>query len=110
VRRAGFAFKKPYALFLTKYKCVCPATWPQWHGEPRDAVSTLLQHLNYSEGVEYALGVSKVFIRSSKTFFELEECLDKRKEELASLIKAYYKGYRQRIEYKRMVKAGKFYI
>ena len=107
VRRAGYAYKKPFALFLDKYKCLCEQTWPVWRGgEARKGVATLLASLNFTEGVEYALGISKLFIRSSKTFFELEDKLDRRKAYLASVIKALYKGYRQRIAYRKMIRAA----
>jgi myosin-1 len=113
VRRAGFAYKKPYDLFLAKYKSLCPMTWPHYptskadieRAIPRDGVSLLLTHLGYQLDVEYSLGRSKLFICSSRTFFDLEDRLDRRKVELASLIKALYKGYRQRLEYKRMRRA-----
>ena len=36
VRRAGFAFRRPYEMFLQRYKSLSPQTWPHWHGEPRE--------------------------------------------------------------------------
>ncbi len=116
VRRAGFAYKKPYGLFLSKYKCLCALTWPRCRAEAgaasdssstaREGVSRLLTHLGYTLDVEYSLGVSKLFVRSSRTFFALEDRLDARKHELASRIKALYKGYRQRRDYQRTVRAA----
>lgn len=107
VRRAGFAYKKTYDLFLPKYKCLCPNTWPNPKGlSPRESVALLLTYLGYTIDTEFSLGLSKIFIRSSKTFFELEDALDKKKEELASKIKALYKAYKQRIAFQKMKKAG----
>jgi myosin-1 len=107
VRRAGYAYKKSFELFLDKYKCLCPQTWPNYKGgEARKGVAILLNYLNYKLDDDYSLGVTKIFIRKSKTFFELEDLFDVRREYLASLIKAAYKGFRQRLEYKRMLLAG----
>lgn len=38
-------------------------TWPQWHGDSRIGVQTLLNDLGWHDGQEYALGSTKIFIR-----------------------------------------------
>lgn len=45
VRRAGFAYRRPYEAFLNRYKSLCPDTWPQPKGDPKSAVQTLVNHL-----------------------------------------------------------------
>jgi myosin-1 len=62
--------------------------------------------LNLKENTDYCLGRTKIFIRSSKVFFELEDMFTKRKDELASKIKARYKGYKERIKFLKMKRAG----
>ena len=32
VRRAGFCYRRPFAVFLGRYKSLCPKTWPAWRG------------------------------------------------------------------------------
>lgn len=32
VRRAGFCYRRPFAVFLGRYKSLCPKTWPTWRG------------------------------------------------------------------------------
>jgi len=32
VRRAGFCYRRPFAVFLERYKSLCPKTWPIWKG------------------------------------------------------------------------------
>lgn len=32
VRRAGFCYRRPFAVFLNRYKSLCPKTWPTWKG------------------------------------------------------------------------------
>ncbi|KAF3695824.1 Unconventional myosin-Ih [Channa argus] len=55
VRRAGFAYRRKYEIFLKRYKPLCPATWPHWRGEPADGVEVLVQHLGYLPN-EYKMG------------------------------------------------------
>lgn len=107
VRRAGFAYRKPYQQFLERYKSLCPKTWPYFKGEPQDGVQAICEHLKYELDKDYSMGKSKIFIRQSKTFFDLEDLFHLRKIVLANKIKALYRGYRQRMQYKKIQKAGK---
>ena len=43
VRRAGFCYRRPFAVFLGRYKSLCPKTWPVWRGQYHGNVS-LCQH------------------------------------------------------------------
>ena len=47
-------------------------------------------------GEDYAMGRSKVFIRSPKTVFELEELRRKKVEDIATLIQRNYRGWVKR--------------
>uniref|UniRef100_A0A8B9R6C0 Myosin IC n=1 Tax=Astyanax mexicanus TaxID=7994 RepID=A0A8B9R6C0_ASTMX len=75
VRRAGFAYRRRYKIFLQRYKSLCPDTWPNWDGRLVDGVSTLVKHLGYKPE-EYKLGRSKIFIRFPKTLFATEDALE----------------------------------
>ncbi|KAF1389113.1 hypothetical protein PFLUV_G00070080 [Perca fluviatilis] len=55
VRRAGFAYRRKFEVFLKRYKPLCPATWPHWRGVPADGVEVLVQHLGYLPD-EYKMG------------------------------------------------------
>ncbi|KAG2458791.1 MYO1C protein, partial [Polypterus senegalus] len=55
VRRAGFAYRRKYEVFLQRYKSLCPETWPNWNGRLVDGVATLVKHLGYKPE-EYKLG------------------------------------------------------
>ena len=48
VRRAGFCYRRTFEVFLKRYKCLCPATWPEWDGPPKQGVESLCQHLGYT--------------------------------------------------------------
>uniref|UniRef100_A0A8C6J889 Uncharacterized protein n=1 Tax=Melopsittacus undulatus TaxID=13146 RepID=A0A8C6J889_MELUD len=78
VRRAGFAYRRKYELFLQRYKSLCPATWPHWHGPAVEGVERLIKHLGYKPE-EYKLGRTKIFIRFPKTLFATEDAFEIRK-------------------------------
>uniref|UniRef100_A0A6Q2Z4I8 Myosin Ic, paralog b n=1 Tax=Esox lucius TaxID=8010 RepID=A0A6Q2Z4I8_ESOLU len=112
VRRAGFAYRRRYEIFLQRYKSLCPETWPTWEGKQVDGVSTLVKHLGYKPE-EYKLGRSKIFIRFPKTLFATEDALETRKHSLgnsptlcpspAVMIQSWWKGIlaRRRAQRKR---------
>ncbi|KAF2905235.1 hypothetical protein ILUMI_00959 [Ignelater luminosus] len=98
VRRAGFAYRRLYERFLQRYKSLCNATWPKWHGSPREGVQTLVNALGYEKD-EYRMGKTKIFIRFPKTLFQTEDAFQLKKHELASKIQATYKSVLQRRKY-----------
>ncbi|POI35350.1 hypothetical protein CIB84_000896 [Bambusicola thoracicus] len=66
VRRAGFAYRRKYEHFLQRYKSLCPATWPHWHGPAAEGVEKLIKHIGYKPE-EYKLGrFIKGFINRKK--------------------------------------------
>uniref|UniRef100_A0A8C7NM96 Myosin IHa n=1 Tax=Oncorhynchus mykiss TaxID=8022 RepID=A0A8C7NM96_ONCMY len=105
VRRAGFAYRRRYELFLQRYKPLCPATWPHWRGVAAEGVEVLVQHLGYLPD-EYKMGRTKIFIRHPRTLFATEDAFEVCKHKLASRIQAQYKGYRQKGEFRRQKEAA----
>lgn len=52
IRKAGFAYRGKYEDFLSRYKSLCPDTWPDWtrrFATAGDAVARLIDHLKYTE-------------------------------------------------------------
>ncbi|XP_042343907.1 unconventional myosin-Ih [Plectropomus leopardus] len=105
VRRAGFAYRRRYEVFLKRYKPLCPATWPHWRGMPADGVEVLVQHLGYLPD-EYKMGRTKIFIRHPRTLYATEDAYEKCKHELATRLQAKYKGYRAKGEFKKQKEAA----
>ncbi|XP_077299658.1 unconventional myosin 61F isoform X2 [Arctopsyche grandis] len=95
VRRAGFAYRRPYELFLQRYKCLSKATWPNYRGSPKDGVNELIKALKYGED-EYRMGNTKLFIRFPKTLFNTEDAFQAKKNDLAAIIQSHWKGLMQR--------------
>ncbi|XP_034026122.1 unconventional myosin-Ih isoform X2 [Thalassophryne amazonica] len=105
VRRAGFAYRRKYEVFLKRYKPLCPATWPHWRGIPADGVEVLVQHLGYLPD-EYKMGRTKIFIRHPRTLFATEDAYEKCKHELATRLQAKYKGYKAKGEFRKQKEAA----
>nr|XP_056721155.1 unconventional myosin-Ic [Euleptes europaea] len=101
VRRAGFAYRRKYEVFLQRYKSLCPETWPTWDGRPHDGVSVLLKHLGYKQE-EFKMGRTKIFIRFPKTLFATEDALEIRKQSLATMMQANWRGFHQRKKFQQM--------
>ncbi|XP_061624189.1 unconventional myosin-Ih isoform X13 [Phyllopteryx taeniolatus] len=110
VRRAGFAYRRKYEVFLQRYKALCPATWPHWRGEPADGVLVLVRHLGYFPN-EYKMGSwinhrTKIFIRHPRTLYATEDAFEKCKHQLATRLQAKYKGYRAKGVFRKQKEAA----
>ncbi|XP_043474032.1 unconventional myosin IC isoform X3 [Leptopilina heterotoma] len=105
VRRAGFAYRKPYEQFLQRYKSLCSETWPHYDGTAKDGVQTLVRHLGY-DCDDYRMGNTKLFIRFPKTLFETEDAFQMKKHEIIAIIQSKWKGLLQRRKYLEMRKAA----
>ncbi|XP_037547694.1 unconventional myosin-Ih [Nematolebias whitei] len=105
VRRAGFAYRRKYEIFLQRYKALCPDTWPNWKGSPAEGVLCLIKHLGYKPD-EYKMGRTKIFIRHPRTLFATEDAFQICKHKLATRIQAKYKGYRVKEDYLKQKEAA----
>ncbi|KAG7188163.1 hypothetical protein KM043_013381 [Ampulex compressa] len=105
VRRAGFAYRRPYQQFLERYKSLCPQTWPHYHGSAKDGVQVLVCHLGY-ERDDYRMGNTKLFIRFPKTLFETEDAFQRKKHEIAAIIQSKWKCIITRRKYLKIRSAA----
>ncbi|KAJ7991900.1 hypothetical protein DPEC_G00288660 [Dallia pectoralis] len=72
VRRAGFAYRQPYARFLQRYKMTCEYTWPNHLMETdREAVESIVTQHGFQDDVAY--GHTKLFVRTPRSLFTLEQ-------------------------------------
>lgn len=104
VRRAGFAYRRSYDVFLQRYKSLSARTWPNFAGPARDGVTCLVEDLGYRPD-EYRLGVSKLFIRFPRTLFVTEDRFQLRKQQLVVLMQKTVRGYLQRNKFQKMRRA-----
>lgn len=100
VRRAGFAYRQTYKLFLKRYKMLSPYTWPNMEngddGNEKEGCLKILNHLNIQENSQYQCGKTKVFIRQPVTLFTLEELRERKIHELVILIQKTFRAWSTR--------------
>ncbi|XP_026885184.2 unconventional myosin-Id isoform X1 [Electrophorus electricus] len=101
VRRAGFANRQTYARFLQRYKMISEFTWPN-HDLPSDqeAVRRLLQGCGFEQ--DAAFGKTKVFIRTPRTIFSLEEQRAEMVKRIVLFLQKVWRGTIARMRYRRM--------
>ncbi|XP_055468036.1 unconventional myosin-Ia [Psammomys obesus] len=104
VRRAGYAHRQGYKPFLERYRLLSRSTWPHWSQGDREGVEKVLGSLTVLPE-ELAYGKTKIFIRSPKTLFYLEEQRRMKLQQLATLIQKVYRGWRCRTHYQQMRKS-----
>ncbi|XP_039952854.1 unconventional myosin ID [Bactrocera tryoni] len=101
VRRAGFVHRQRYDKFLLRYKMISQYTWPNFRaGTDRDGVRVLLEEKGFGSDVKY--GHTKVFIRSPKTLFALEQQRNEMIPHIVTLLQKQVRGWIARRNYKKM--------
>lgn len=95
VRKAGYHFKMPYEEFLDRYKLCCDATWPTWRGTSKAGCQEILKEMKVPKHM-FALGKNKIFLRSPIQLAALDEKVESRKVEMATLIQKNYRRYKTR--------------
>nr|XP_023021805.1 unconventional myosin-Ia [Leptinotarsa decemlineata] len=101
VWRSGYCYRLSYVHFLSRYKLLCCNTWPRWRGSPIEGVSLVLRSLPIPSA-EFTFGRNKLFVRSPRTVFELEDFRKARLQDLAQLIQKIWRGYRDRKCFRKM--------
>ncbi|KAL9988183.1 hypothetical protein ACROYT_G002593 [Oculina patagonica] len=95
VRRAGFAYRRPFQKFLHRYAILTKETWPIWSGDVRRGVEHLMKAVNM-ESDQWQLGKSKVFIKAPESLFLLEELRERKFDGYARKIQKAYRMYKSR--------------
>ncbi|KAI9190471.1 hypothetical protein H9P43_001905 [Blastocladiella emersonii ATCC 22665] len=96
--RAGYCYRERLDKFLFRYKMLCPATWPDWHGDVKDGIVKILEAFGIAPS-ECAWGKTKIFIASPKTLHALELKRNEIKTRLATKIQATWRMHVQRRAY-----------
>eukprot|EP00111_Clytia_hemisphaerica_P022209 TCONS_00065260-protein len=100
VRRAGFAFRQIYSRFLQRYKITCPATWPVYDKDLKDGCNLIIREFHFEGDVKF--GNTKIFIKSPKTIFSLEEERTKKLPMIVLKMQKTWRGYRSRLFVRRL--------
>nr|AAQ11360.1 myosin 1d [Xenopus laevis] len=104
VRRAGFAYRQVYDKFLHRYKLISSLTWPN-HSLPSDRIAVERFMVDCGLNHDAAYGKTKIFIRTPRTLFSLEE---RRSEMLIRIILFLQKLWRGTLARRRCkrIRAG----
>ncbi|ALC39232.1 Myo31DF [Drosophila busckii] len=101
VRRAGFVHRQRYDKFLLRYKMISQYTWPNFRaGSDRDGVRVLIEEKGFAQDVKY--GHTKIFIRSPKTLFALEQQRNEMIPHIVTLLQKQVRGWIARRNFKKM--------
>ncbi|XP_075885012.1 myosin IEb [Nelusetta ayraudi] len=100
VRRAGYAYRRPFSKFLQRYAILTKESWPYWRGEERQGVLHLLNSVHMDQD-QFQLGKAKVFIKAPESLFLLEEMRERKYNGYARVIQ---KAWRKHIAVRKYVK------
>ncbi|XP_032822057.1 unconventional myosin-Id isoform X1 [Petromyzon marinus] len=102
VRRAGFANRQLYTRFVQRYKMTCAFTWPN-HMLPsdRDAAEKIVEQHGLQKDVAY--GRTKIFIRTPRSLFMLEEARTAMIPRLVIFLQKLWRGALARLRYTRTI-------
>ncbi|XP_037079375.1 unconventional myosin-If-like [Pollicipes pollicipes] len=92
VRRAGFAYRRPFDKFLKRYAILTKETWPGWRGDPRDGIHRIMTAVRMDDD-QFQLGKTKVFIKAPESLFQLEDIRERRFDGFARVIQKAFRRY-----------------
>lgn len=100
--RTGFCYNMFHVKFFYRYKMLSQFTWPTFaNGSLIEGIATIIESLPLPLA-EFVITRKRVFIRSPRTLFELEELRKDRLEELAVLIQTTFRCYWHRKRFLKM--------
>jgi len=93
VRRAGFCFRETYKHFLWRYRILgAGKTFPRWDGTDQEGSVEVMKAMGINPKA-YQLGKTKIFIKSPKDVFRLEEERDVKVDEIATKLQMAWRAY-----------------
>jgi len=99
IRREGFPVHVPAEVFVAKYRAMAQVMGKKLSNDPKKACVEILTFIKAPE-TEWQIGKTKIFLRNS-VFEPLEEKLKAMLYDKVVLIQSIYRGWRQRMLYKK---------
>lgn len=96
VRRAGFAFRMEYSVFVDRYKMINEKTWPYFSDKEKDATENIIKSIDCKKSIDYELGKTKIFIKLPQTVFKLDLERNKKIENLILKMQSIYRCFIER--------------
>ncbi|XP_078489929.1 unconventional myosin-Ie isoform X1 [Ciona intestinalis] len=101
VRRAGFAYRRPFHKFLQRYAILTPETWPRWQGDERQGIQHLMSCVNMDPD-QWQCGKTKLFVKNPESLFLLEETRDRKYDGYARVIQKAFRQFNARKKYQQI--------
>lgn len=95
VRRAGFAYRRPFDKFAQRYAIVTAQTWPSYSGAPQKACEIICDSVHMEKN-QYQMGKSKIFIKNPESLFLLEETRERKFDGFARVIQKAWRQFAAR--------------
>ncbi|KAJ1361072.1 hypothetical protein KIN20_020249 [Parelaphostrongylus tenuis] len=95
VRRAGFAYRRPFEKFLWRYAILTSETWPCYRGDPVRGCQIICRSVNMDPD-QYQMGTSKIFIKNPESLFLLEEVRERKYDGFARKIQKAWRQFNAR--------------
>lgn len=103
--RVGFCYNMFHVKFFARYKMLNQFTWPSFGGGGGgsliEGIAVIIEHLPLPLA-EFVITRKRVFIRSPRTLFELEELRKERLDELAVMLQTKFRGFWHRKRFLKM--------
>ncbi|XP_050729402.1 unconventional myosin-Ie-like isoform X2 [Eriocheir sinensis] len=110
VKRAGFAYRRPFEKFLQRYALLSKQTWPSWHGNPIQAIDIIMREISMDPS-QYQAGRTKVFIKDPESLYMIEECRERKLDHYARVIQnAFRKLYSKKRWVRSCVEASNLIV
>nr|UEK51396.1 myosin IE [Parasacculina yatsui] len=90
VRRAGFAYRRPFDKFLQRYAILSDETWPHWRGDLKRGINHIITAGSVPSD-QFQLGKQKIFIRTPETLFMLEEMRERKFDRYAMVLQRFFR-------------------
>ncbi|XP_065207437.1 unconventional myosin-Ia [Planococcus citri] len=101
LRRSGFAFRLSHSQFLNRYKMLSLKTWPYCRLPAIQSIQYLLHDLPIP-AAEFAFGTTKMFIRSPRSVYELEEFRRQRLNDIAVILQSTWRKFSLRRRFQKL--------
>ncbi|CAJ0916216.1 unnamed protein product, partial [Mesorhabditis belari] len=101
VRRAGYAYRRPFEKFLWRYAILTEQTWPTYRGDPKQGCEIICRSVKLDPD-QFQMGRSKVFIKNPESLFLLEEVRERKYDGFARKIQKAWRRHNARRHHVKM--------
>lgn len=102
VKRAGFAYRRPFHKFMQRYAILSSETWPEFRGDVTQGIDIIMRTINMDRE-QYQIGRTKIFIKDPESLYMIEECRERKLDHYARVIQ---QAFRKLFSKKKCIKTA----